>query len=98
MSKLQKQLQESRSEVETLGMELRASAVRQEVSQRLSNSVINLWNKMHDNSEVRRLACWLSKLSAMYYLLPIHMTGQYRIESYGVFLDITSHNMIQYDV
>eukprot|EP00873_Tetraselmis_striata_P020094 jgi/Tetstr1/440358/TSEL_028694.t1 len=54
MSKLQKRLVEARSEVETLGMELRATQARQESSQTLSNSVINLYNKMHDNSEVMK--------------------------------------------
>jgi hypothetical protein len=52
MAKLQKQLTEARSEVESLGMELRTTQARQESSQALSNSVMNLWNKMHDNSEV----------------------------------------------
>lgn len=38
-----------------MGMELRANSSRLEVAQRLSNAVINLWNKMHDNSEVAPL-------------------------------------------
>ena len=50
---MQKQLSEARSEVENLGMELRSNTQRLEVAQRLSNAVINLWNKFHDNSEVR---------------------------------------------
>jgi len=35
-------------------MELRTTQARQESSQALSNSVMNLWNKMHDNSEVMK--------------------------------------------
>ena len=52
VSKVQRQLSEARSEVENLGMELRSNVLRLETGQRLSNAVINLWNKMHDNSEV----------------------------------------------
>ena len=53
MSKVQSQLSEARSEVENMGMELRSNSQRLESAQRLSNAVVNLWNKIHDNSEAR---------------------------------------------